>query len=104
MGISGGMVRLKGNSPKVSTKDSNNRPRVKQYGNSNSSSGMSAGLGNVGSIGQVGGGVQSSGYGIRNIQSSKGMNRPQQNNLMMSQQVMGTSHLSHSANQGFANS
>jgi broad specificity polyphosphatase/5'/3'-nucleotidase SurE len=43
-------------------------------------------VGSAGAIGQgtVAGGIQSSGYGIRNIQSSKGMNRPQQNNLMMS--------------------
>ena len=44
MGISGGMVRLKGNSPKVSSKD-NNRPRtIKQYGGNNS------GVGNVGAV------------------------------------------------------
>jgi len=32
MGISGGMVRLKGNSPKVSGKDSNRPRNIKQFG------------------------------------------------------------------------
>ena len=47
---------------------------------------MSAGIGGVGNIGQVGanGGIQSSSYGVRSIQSQKGINRPQTNNLMMS--------------------
>lgn len=38
----------------------------------------------VGSIGAVGPGGQSSQYGVRTIQSQKGINRPQTNNLMMS--------------------
>ena len=55
---------------------------------------MSAAIGGVGNIGQVGNGaIQSSSYGVRSIQSQKGINRPQTNNLMMSQQVMGSSHL-----------
>jgi hypothetical protein len=56
---------------------------------------MSAAIGGVGNIGAVGanGGIQSSTYGVRSIQSQKGINRPQTNNLMMSQQVMGSSHL-----------
>ena len=67
---------------------------------------MSAGVGGVGSIGQVGSGsLQNSQFGVRTIQSQKGINRPQTNNLMMSQQVMGSSHLGQTnANQGFANS
>jgi hypothetical protein len=90
MGISGGMVRLKGNSPKVSSKDQN-RPRgINKY---------TSGASNVGAV--SGGGAQ---FGMRGMNSSKGMNRPQQNNLMMSQQVMGSSHLGGSQNQGFANS
>lgn len=49
IGISGGMVRLKGNSPKVSSKDSQNRPRnIKNFGGQG---GVSAGIGTVGSIG-----------------------------------------------------
>lgn len=64
MGISGGMIRLKGNSPKVSGKDSN-RPRgMKQFGAQQNVPGMSG----VGSIGTVGtGGIQSSQYGVRTI-------------------------------------
>ena len=54
MGISGGMVRLKGNSPKVSGKDSNRPRTIKQF--SSSSNAMSAGVGGVGNIGQVGNG------------------------------------------------
>lgn len=103
MGISGGMIRLKGNSPKVSGKDSN-RPRgMKQFGGQPTNV---PGMSGVGSIGTVGaGGIQSSQYGVRTIQSQKGINRPQTNNLMMSQQVMGSSHLGQTAgNQGFANS
>jgi len=68
---------------------------------------MSAAIGNVGMIGQHSGsanGLNNGFNGIRNISSSKGMNRPTTNNLMMSQQVIGSQHLSHSANQGFANS
>jgi len=49
MGISGGMVRLKGNSPKVSGKDSNRPRTIKQF--SSSSNAISAGVGGVGSIG-----------------------------------------------------
>jgi len=49
MGISGGMVRLKGNSPKVSSKDQNRPRTLKQYGGNQP--GMSAGIGNVGMIG-----------------------------------------------------
>ena len=103
MGISGGMVRLKGNSPKVSGKDSNRPRTIKQFGQQN----MPAGIGGVGSIGAVAtgaGGMQNSQYGVRTIQSQKGINRAQTNNLMMSQQVMGSSHLGQVANQGFANS
>lgn len=105
MGISGGMVRLKGNSPKVS-KDPNRQRQIKQFGGSGN---LAAGLGSIGGIGKISSsgptglqGVNGT-YGIRNIQSSKGMNRPP-NNLMMSQQVVGSSHLGNSANQGFANS
>ena len=47
MGISGGMVRLKGNSPKVQSKDSNRPRTIKQFGNQ----GGSAGVGSIGSIG-----------------------------------------------------
>lgn len=66
MGISGGMVRLKGNSPKVSGKDSNRPRTIKQFSSGNN--GMSAGIGGVGNIGQVGnGGIQSSSYGVRSI-------------------------------------
>lgn len=69
IGISAGMVRLKGNSPKVSGKDGQNRPRtIKQFGAQNSQ--MSAGVGGVGSIGQVGSGsLQNSQFGVRTIQS-----------------------------------
>ena len=96
MGISGGMVRLKGNSPKVSGKDSNRARTLKQYvGSSHANSATSAGLGGIGSVGQVSG---AQGYSVRSIQSQKGIGRPQQNNLMMSQQVMGSSHLSQSGN------
>jgi|TARA_B110000305_G_scaffold235820_1_gene296142 hypothetical protein len=50
IGISAGMVRLKGNSPKVSGKDGSNRPRtIKQFGGQGAQ--MSAGVGGVGSIG-----------------------------------------------------
>ena len=102
MGISGGMVRLKGNSPKVSGKDSNRPRNIKQFGQQNNQ--MSAGIGGVGQIGNVSG-VNQSQYGVRSIQSQKGINRPQNNNLMMSQQVMGSSHLGQSTgNQSFANS
>jgi len=47
---------------------------------------MPAGVGNMGGIGAVSGDnrLNNSSYGIRNIQSSKGMNRPATNNLMMS--------------------
>mmetsp|Transcript_7989 Transcript_7989/g.13401 ORF Transcript_7989/g.13401 Transcript_7989/m.13401 type:complete len:396 (+) Transcript_7989:3-1190(+) len=109
MGISGGMVRLKGNSPKVSGKDSN-RPRgIKNFTGSssgNSTAAMSAGVGGVSSIGTVNSGViNSQNYGVRSIHSQKGINRPQTNNLMMSQQVMGSSHLNQTTgNQNFANS
>jgi hypothetical protein len=65
MGISGGMVRLKGNSPKVSGKDSNRPRAIKQFGNQNGPSG----IGGIGSIGNVGSGIQSSQYGVRSIQS-----------------------------------
>lgn len=84
IGISGGMVRLKGNSPKVSSKDGQNRPRtIKQFGAQGTQ--MSAGVGGVGTIGQVGSGsLQNSQFGVRTIQSQKGINRPQTNNLMMS--------------------
>lgn len=98
------MVRLKGNSPKVSGKDNQNRPRnIKNFG---AQGGVSAGIGGVGSIGQVGvGSMQQTQFGVRTIQSQKGINRPQTNNLMMSQQVMGSSQLGQSsANQSFANS
>ena len=58
----------------------------------------------VGGVGNIGhSGTNNQGYVIRNIQSSKGMNRTHQNNLMMSQQVMGSSNLGQS-NQNFANS
>jgi hypothetical protein len=74
MGISGGMTRLKGNSPKVNSKDPNRPRQIKQYG------APSASLGSVGVIGAVSMNNNQSlgnqGYGIRNIQSSKGMNRP----------------------------
>lgn len=101
MGISGGMVRLKGNSPKVSGKDSNRPRSIKQYGQQN----MPAGVGGIGSIGNIASSnIPGSQYGVRTIQSQKGINRPQTNNLMMSQQVMGSSHLGQVANQGFANS
>jgi hypothetical protein len=75
------MVRLKGNSPKVSSKDNQNRPRnIKNFGAQGG-----AGIGGVGTIGQVGvGGIQQSQFGVRTIQSQKGINRPQTNNLMMS--------------------
>jgi hypothetical protein len=49
MGISGGMVRLKGNSPKVSGKDSNRPRSIKQFGQQN----MPAGVGGIGSIGNI---------------------------------------------------
>jgi hypothetical protein len=57
MGISGGMVRLKGNSPKVSTKDQNRPRTLKQYG------GSQPGIGNVGLVGP---GSMGQGY-VRNI-------------------------------------
>jgi hypothetical protein len=75
MGMSGGMVRLKGNSPKVQS-DGKNRPRtIKQY---SGQPGLSSGIGNVGMIGQHSGSANGlNGYnGMRNISSSKGMNRP----------------------------
>lgn len=50
MGISGGMVRLKGNSPKVSGKDSNRPRTIKQFGQQQN---MPAGIGGIGSIGAV---------------------------------------------------
>ena len=78
---------MKGNSPKVSSKDQNRPRNLKQYGHSNN---LSAAIGGVGSIGQVGVGMQHQ-LGVRSIQSQKGINRPQTNNLMMSQQVMGSS-------------
>jgi hypothetical protein len=68
MGISGGMVRLKGNSPKISAKDSNRPRTIKQFGQQN----MSAGVGSVSTVGSV----NNSQYGVRNIQSQKGINRP----------------------------
>lgn len=64
MGISGGMVRLKGNSPKVSAKDQNRPRTLKQYGGSQQGI-TSGGIGNVGMIGQVSGGL-GQGY-VRNI-------------------------------------
>lgn len=89
MGISGNLVRMKGNSPKVSSKDPNRSRGVKHYGGGNAAS-----LGGAGSIGSVNtaSGSNNASYGVRSIQSSKGMNR-QTNNLMMSQQVVGSSHL-----------
>jgi len=47
------MVRLKGNSPKVSSKDQNRPRTIKQF-SAQGASGMSAGIGGVGTIGQVG--------------------------------------------------
>tara|TARA_B100000780_G_C20732870_1_gene291190 strand:+ start:194 stop:370 length:177 start_codon:yes stop_codon:yes gene_type:complete len=58
MGISGGMIRLKGNSPKVSGKDSNRPRTIKQFGGQQNNV---QGMGGVGSIGTVGtAGIQSS--------------------------------------------
>lgn len=80
MGISGNIVRMKGNSPKVSQKDPNRSRGLKQYG------GHAAGIGGASSIGSVNTAVpgsNNSSYAVRTIGSSKGMNR-QTNNLMMS--------------------
>jgi hypothetical protein len=73
------MQRIKGNSPKVSQKDPNRPRQIKQYGNPSAS---------VGSVGVIGTSnvqqMNNQGYAIRNIHSSKGMNRSTNNNLMMS--------------------
>lgn len=61
-------------------------------------------VGGVGSIGQVGVGMQHQ-LGVRSIQSQKGIRHTQTNNLMMSQQVVGSAQLGQSSqNQSFANS
>jgi hypothetical protein len=66
MGISGGMVRLKGNSPKVSGKDSNRPRAIKQFGGNN----VPSGIGSIGTIGNVGSSMPGSQYGgVRSIQS-----------------------------------
>ena len=63
MGISGNIVRMKGNSPKVSSKDPNRSRGVKHYG------GGAAGLGGASSIGSVntGGSSNNASYGVRTI-------------------------------------
>ena len=72
MGISGNIVRMKGNSPKVSHKEQRSRG-LKQYGGHGA-----AGIGGASSIGSVNTGVPGSGnssYAVRTIGSSKGINR-----------------------------
>jgi len=69
MGVSGGMTRMKGTSPKVSNKDQNRPRQLKQYGANTAS------LGGIGASAQGNNLLHNSGYVIRNIQSSKGMNR-----------------------------
>lgn len=74
LGMNTGITRIKGTSPKVS-KDSNRPRQIKQFGAQSA-----AGLGSVGLIGSGpmamgAGGMPTQGYVIRNISSSKGMNR-----------------------------
>lgn len=77
MNMSGGLQRIKGQSPKMQAKDAvAGQRRVKYQMNP----AMVGGMSNIGNQVPV-----PQGYVVRNIQSSKGMNRSQNNNLMMSQ-------------------
>jgi len=50
IGISGGITRLKGNSPKVSNKDPNRPRQIKQYGVPSAAIGGVSGIGGIGTV------------------------------------------------------
>ena len=90
----GNVHRVKGNSPKEGSQQSRSRALKQQFGGPGNATGAqmisSAGVGGVGSIGQVAGGgsLQNLQFGVRTIQSQKGIGNSRTNagnSLMMTQ-------------------